>query len=30
MLATEVPFDPGTEMTMIDVPEPAWISQYVR
>jgi predicted RNase H-like HicB family nuclease len=24
MLATEVPFDPKTEMTTIDVPAPAW------
>lgn len=27
MLATEVPFEPDTEMIMVDVPEPAWIRQ---
>ncbi|MHB9098375.1 MAG: type II toxin-antitoxin system HicB family antitoxin [Syntrophales bacterium] len=30
MLATEVPFEPGTEMTMVDVPEPAWIGQHAH
>ena len=25
MLAAEVPFEPGIEMTMVDVPDPAWI-----
>jgi hypothetical protein len=30
MLTTEVPFEPGTEMTMVDVPEPAWIGQQVH
>ena len=28
MLATVVPFEPGTEMTMVDVPEPAWIRHH--
>lgn len=26
MLATEVPFEPGTEMTTVNVPDPEWIS----
>jgi len=26
MLATEVPFDPGSEMTTISVPDPEWIN----
>jgi len=26
MLATEVPFEPGSEMTTIRVPDPEWIS----
>ncbi len=30
MLATEVPFEPGAEMTMVDVPEPAWIGQHAH
>jgi predicted RNase H-like HicB family nuclease len=30
MLSTEVPFEPDTEMTMIDVPEPVWIGQYAH
>jgi hypothetical protein len=30
MLATEVPFEPETEMTMIDVPEPAWSGSSVE
>ncbi len=30
MLATEGPFEPGTEMTMVDVPEPAWIGQHAH
>ncbi len=30
MLATEVPFEPETEMTMINVPEPAWPSGYAE
>jgi len=25
MLAAEVPFESGIEMTMVDVPDPAWI-----
>jgi len=25
MLAAEVPFEPGTEMTTVDVPDPAWL-----
>jgi hypothetical protein len=29
-LATEVPFEPGTEMTMVDVPELAWIGQHAH
>jgi len=28
MLATEVPFEPGTEMTIVDVPEPSYIGQH--
>jgi hypothetical protein len=27
MLTTEVPFEPGTEMTMVDVPETPWNEQ---
>lgn len=30
MLATEVPFDPGTEMMMVDVPEPVWIGRHAQ
>ncbi len=30
MLATEVPFEPDMEMTMVDVPEPAWIRQQAH
>jgi len=30
MLATEVSFEPGTQMTTIDVPEPQWISESVE
>ena len=30
MLGTEVPFEPGTEMTMVDVPDPAWIEQHAH
>ncbi len=26
MLATEVPFEPGSEMTTVNVPDPKWIS----
>ena len=27
MLRTEIPFDPGFEMTTIDVPDPDWANQ---
>jgi len=27
MLATEVPFEPGAQLTTVDVPEPEWASQ---
>jgi len=27
MLAAEIPFVPGSQMTMVDVPEPVWGSQ---
>ncbi|MCX5902624.1 MAG: type II toxin-antitoxin system HicB family antitoxin [Proteobacteria bacterium] len=27
MLAAEVPFEPGSQMTTVDVPEPGWGSQ---
>jgi len=30
MLATEVSFEPGSQMTTIDVPEPQWISESVE
>jgi hypothetical protein len=30
ILATEVPFEPGTEMTMVDVPEQAWTGQHAH
>lgn len=26
MLATDVPFKPGSEMTTIDVPDPEWVN----
>ena len=26
MLATEVPFEPGSEMTTVNVPDPEWLS----
>jgi len=26
MLATQVPFEPNAAMTMVDVPDPAWLS----
>jgi hypothetical protein len=26
MLATDVPFKPGSEMTTIDVPDPKWVN----
>jgi len=26
MLATEVPFEPGVQMTLVDVSEPSWAS----
>jgi len=25
MLATEIPFEPGAQMTTVDVPDPEWI-----
>jgi predicted RNase H-like HicB family nuclease len=30
MLASEVPFEAGTEMTIVDVPEPPWAGQYAH
>lgn len=27
MLATEIPFEPESQMTTIDVPDPGWITQ---
>ncbi len=30
MLATEVPFELGAEMTMVDVPDPTWIKQHAH
>jgi len=30
MLATEVPFEPGTQMTTIEVPDPKWISEPIE
>ena len=28
MLATEIPFEPGTEMTTVEIPEPEWDRKY--
>ncbi len=30
MLATEVPFEPEAQMTMIEVPDPEWVGQPVN
>lgn len=30
MLDTEVPFDPGAEMTTVDIPDPAWTKQPIE
>ena len=27
MLSTEIPFEPGSQMTTIDVPDPEWVSE---
>ncbi len=27
MLATEIPFEPGAQMTTIDIPDPEWAAQ---
>ena len=27
MLATEVPFEPGLQMTMVEVPDPEWVTE---
>ena len=29
MLSTDIPFEPETQMTMVDVPDPKWISESV-
>jgi len=30
MLDTEVPFDPGAEMTTIDIPDPVWVNHQLQ
>ncbi len=29
MLSTDIPFEPETQMTTVDVPDPKWISESV-
>ena len=30
MLDTEVPFDPGAEMTIVDIPDPVWANHQLQ
>ena len=30
MLATEIPFEPGYEMTTVDVPDPEWVGKVAE
>ena len=30
MLDTEVPFEPGAEMTTVDTPDPVWANHYLK
>ncbi len=30
MLSTDIPFEPETQMTTVDVPDPRWVSESVH